>query len=36
VIVKRLVEAHGWDIRLVDTENAAFEIIIPDKGQGEI
>jgi PAS domain S-box-containing protein len=33
VIVKRLVEAHGWDIHLVDTEDAAFEIIIPHEVQ---
>ncbi len=28
-IVKKLVEAHGWQIRLVDTPETAFEILIP-------
>ena len=28
-IVKKLVEAHGWQIKLVDTPETAFEILIP-------
>jgi signal transduction histidine kinase len=35
VIVKRFVEAHGWSIRLLDTEEAAFEITIPNEEQRE-
>ena len=28
-IVKKLVEVHGWQIKLVDTPETAFEILIP-------
>ncbi|MEE9540740.1 MAG: HAMP domain-containing sensor histidine kinase [Candidatus Thorarchaeota archaeon] len=29
-IVKKLVEAHGWQIKLADTPETAFEILIPN------
>ncbi len=29
-IVKKLVEAHGWQIKLIDTPETAFEILIPN------